>query len=104
MRYHVLHDGDRTMKIQQVGVRELRQNLSQYLRRVTAGEGFEVTEHNLPVAILAPVPGRGSALERLIAAGRVVPARLDLSQLGPPPDRAPEMSISDALAEQRRER
>jgi prevent-host-death family protein len=91
------------MKIQQVGVRELRQNLSQYLRRVTAGEGFEVTEHNLPVAILAPVPGRGSALERLIATGRVVPARLELTRLGPPPDLPVEMTLSEALQDQRRE-
>jgi len=91
------------MKIQQVGIRELRQNLSQYLRRVTAGERFEVTERNLPVAILAPLPGRNSALERLAAAGRVVPARLDLTELGLPPERPREMTISEALAEQRRE-
>lgn len=92
------------MKTQQVGVRELRQNLSQYLRRVTAGEHFEVTERNLPVAILAPLPGRSSALARLVASGRVLPARLDITELGPPPDRSHEMTISEALEEQRRER
>ena len=92
------------MKAQQVGVRELRQNLSRYLRRVTAGERFEVTEHNLPVAILAPLPGSDSALERLIASGQVVPARLDLAELGPPPPpRAGVMTLSEALAEQRGE-
>jgi len=89
---------------QRVGVRELRQNLSLYLRRVTAGEHFEVTERNLPVAILAPLPGRSSALARLISSGRVIPARLDLAELGPPPDRSREITISGALAEQRRER
>lgn len=88
---------------QQVGVRELRQNLSKYLRRVSEGESFEVTEHGQPVAILAPLPGRNSALERLMASGRVVPARLDLAELGPPPDRPRDMPISEALAEQRRE-
>jgi prevent-host-death family protein len=92
------------MKAQQVGVRELRQNLSQYLERVAAGERFEVTDRNLPVAILAPLPGRSAALERLIADGRVVPARLDLAKLGPPAERPHDMSISEALAEQRRER
>src|SRR4028119_1752100 len=75
------------MKTQRVGVRELRQNLSRYLERVTAGERFEVTERNLPVAILAPLPGRASALERMITDGRVLPARLDLTELGPPPER-----------------
>ena len=91
------------MKAQQVGVRELRQNLSRYLLRVTAGERFEVTEHNLPVAILAPLPGRSSALERLISSGRAVPARLDLAELGLPPERAGTMTLSEALAEQRGE-
>lgn len=88
----------------QVGVRELRQNLSKYLHRVTAGERFEVTEHNLPVAILAPLPGRSEPLERLAAEGRIVPARLDLTKLGPPPDLPHEMSISEALEEMRGER
>ncbi|HYU32414.1 MAG TPA: type II toxin-antitoxin system prevent-host-death family antitoxin [Thermoanaerobaculia bacterium] len=90
-------------KTQRVGVRELRQNLSRYLRLVAEGERFEVTEHNLPIALLGPLPGRGSTLERLIAEGRVVPARLDLIELGPPPELPCEMSISEALAEQREE-
>ena len=92
------------MKTERVGIRELRQNLSQYLRRVTAGEHFEVTERNLPVALLTPLPGRSSALGRLLASGRVIPARLDLAELGPPPEAGQEISISEALAEQRRER
>lgn len=92
------------MKTERVGVRELRQNLSQYLRRVTAGEHFEVTERNLPVALLTPLPGRSSAVGRLLASGRVIPARFDLSELGPPPERPRDLSISEALAEQRRER
>jgi prevent-host-death family protein len=91
-------------KTQQVGVRELRQNLSRYLRLVAEGERFEVTEHNLPVAVLGPLPGRSSALERLIAEGRIVPARLDLAELGPPLELPREMSISEALAAQREER
>ena len=90
-------------RVQQVGVRELRQNLSQYLRRVIVGERFEVTERNLPVALLSPLPGSSSALERLVAAGRVVPARLDLRELGPPSERPREVTISKALSEQRRE-
>lgn len=87
----------------QVGVRELRHHLSQYLRRVTAGERFEVTERNQAVAILAPLPGRNSALERLAARGRIIPARLDLLDLGPPPDVPEGMTLSEALEEQRRD-
>jgi prevent-host-death family protein len=91
------------MKNQQVGVRELRQNLSLYLRRVTDGEHFEVTDHNVPVAVLSPLPGRHSALERLIGEGRVVPARLDLAELGLPPEGPQAVPISEALADQRAE-
>lgn len=91
------------MKTQQVGVRELRQNLSRYLERVTAGERFEVTEHHQPIAILSPLPGKSSAVERLLASGRITPARLELTELGPPQDRPREMTISEALAEQRQD-
>jgi prevent-host-death family protein len=88
---------------EQVGVRELRQNLSLYLRRVGAGESFEVTDHNQPVAILVPLAGHSSALDRLVSTGRAIPARLDLFSVGPPPELADGMTISAALAEQRRE-
>lgn len=36
-------------------MRELRQNLSVYLRRVRRGESHEVTEHGRPVVVLQPV-------------------------------------------------
>jgi prevent-host-death family protein len=85
------------MKAQRVGVRELRQNLIQYLRRVAAGECFEVTERNVPVAILAPLPDRSSALARLLSSGRLIPARLNLAELGLPPDRPREISISEPI-------
>jgi prevent-host-death family protein len=90
-------------RMKQVGVRELRHHLSEYLKRVAAGERFEVTDRNQAVAILAPLPGRRSALERLAADGRIIPARLDLTELGPPPDVHRKMTISEALAEQRRD-
>lgn len=53
-----------------VGVAELRQNLSKYLRRVEQGERLVVTDRNRPVAELGP-PASGADLDRLIAAGRV---------------------------------
>ncbi len=62
-----------------VGVAELRQNLSRYLRRVEGGERLLVTERNRPVAELGPPPSSGGALDRLIAEGRVSrPARRGL--------------------------
>jgi prevent-host-death family protein len=54
-----------------VGVAELRQNLSVYLRRVNAGERLVVTDRNRPVAELGPAPRTGPDLDRLIAEGKV---------------------------------
>lgn len=54
-----------------VGVAELRQNLSRYLRRVERGERLVVTDRNRPVAELGPPSSTGAALDRLIAEGRV---------------------------------
>lgn len=54
-----------------VGVAELRQNLSVYLRRVREGERLLVTDRNRPVAELGPVPNAGPGLDRLIAEGRL---------------------------------
>jgi prevent-host-death family protein len=64
-----------------VGVAELRQNLSRYLRRVERGERLVVTDRNRPVAELGPPPSTGAALDRLIAEGRVSrPARRGLPE------------------------
>jgi prevent-host-death family protein len=54
-----------------VGIAELRQNLSVYLRRVAKGERLVVTDRNRPVAELGPAASTGSDLDRLIAEGRV---------------------------------
>ena len=62
-----------------IGIRELRQHASRYLRDVQRGETIEITDRGRPVARLVP-PGDGGAVERLIAAGRLRPPRRD------PPD------------------
>jgi prevent-host-death family protein len=64
-----------------VGVAELRQNLSRFLRRVAKGERLIVTDHNRPVAELGPPPTTGAALDRLVAEGRIGrPARRGLPE------------------------
>jgi prevent-host-death family protein len=86
-----------------VGVAELRQNLSRYLRRVEQGERLLVTDHNRPVAELGPPPSTGPALDRLIAAGRVSPpARRGLP--GPLHMDGDAYALSRALDEIRGER
>jgi len=87
-----------------VGVRELRQNLSVYLRRVTAGETLRVTERGTDVALLTPLPERSSALGRLIASGRLKPAQADLLDVTPVEVTRGQVSLMDALQEQRADR
>jgi antitoxin (DNA-binding transcriptional repressor) of toxin-antitoxin stability system len=70
-----------TARSKQVGVRELRQNLSVHLRRVLRGETLEVTDRGHAVAILAPLPKTLSVLDRLQAEGRLIPAKGDLLAL-----------------------
>jgi prevent-host-death family protein len=51
--------------MERVGVRELRQQASEILRRVAAGETFEVTDRGRPAAILsAPGPAGLAEMER----------------------------------------
>jgi prevent-host-death family protein len=87
-----------------VGVRQLRQNLSVYLRRTLAGETLEVTDRGQPVALLTPLPERTDAISRLAAEGRVTPARRRLEELGPPLEVDLERPLSEELVELREDR
>ena len=53
-------------------MRELRQNLSVYLRRVKAGQRLEVTERGQPVARLEPIVDESDPLARLERQGRIL--------------------------------
>jgi len=88
-----------------VTVRELRQNLSVYLRRVEGGETLSVTKRGRPVAMLAPTPDASHPLADLIAQGKVTPARGRLADLGPPLTPRPgQRPLSELLEEDREER
>ena len=55
----------------QIGIRELRQHASRYLRIVEErGESIEITDRGRPVALLGPLPS-GGTIERLRASGRL---------------------------------
>jgi prevent-host-death family protein len=60
--------------MEQIGVRDLRQQASRYLRRVEAGESFLVTDYGRPVAVLASTmeavrAASDAVLEELVATG-----------------------------------
>jgi prevent-host-death family protein len=88
---------------ERVGVRELRQNLSKWLRRVANGESFEVTNRGRPVAQLNPLPTGDDVIDRLVRAGRIANVgKGNLADLPPPRARREgEPSISDVLQELR---
>lgn len=87
-----------------VGVRELRQNLSVYLTRVKTGESLTVTEHGEPVAILRPLAGSASLLDRLVAEGRATPPSRSHRHLPRPLDLKLERPVSELLDDLRADR
>ena len=91
--------------MERVGVRELRQNLSVYLRRVRRGEALEVTERGHPVAILQPLVAPDDAFTRLEAKG--IPVRRgagNLAELPPPSKVSLPRPLSEVLEETREDR
>jgi prevent-host-death family protein len=84
-----------------IGIRELRQHASRYLRLVEERrEPIEITDRGRPVAYLTPVPQPSSRIEQLRASGRIRRGRG-----GPLPEPvAPRPGIplpSEVLAEMR---
>ncbi len=91
------------LKTSRVGIRELRQNLSVYVRRIRRGERFEVTDRGRPVGLLLPFPKKMSPLERLIAEGRATRPKGSLLDL-PPPRGEVSTKASEALLADREDR
>ena len=56
----------------EVGIRELKQHLSEYLDRAERGEVVQVTHRGRPKALLVPVPGR-ERIEEGIRTGWITP-------------------------------
>jgi prevent-host-death family protein len=85
-----------------IGIRELRQNASKYLRLVEErGEPIQITDRGRPIALLGPVP-TGSRIEQLRASGRIRPGRGSLKDLGPPLEPRPGVPLpSEVLAAMR---
>lgn len=82
-----------------VGVRELRANLSRWLEKVKEGEVIVVTERGEPIARIVPDPSR-SKFDRLVAEGRITPAKKPKGR-APRPIKA-KGTVSDLVIEDRR--
>ena len=85
----------------EVGVRDLKNNLSRYLERVQHGEEIIVTERGRPVARLSAVDHPSDRLAALIASGAVRPPR-SLPRQRPARRITSNGPVSDLVAAQRR--
>lgn len=81
-----------------MGIRELRQNLSVYLRRVADGERFVVTDRREPVAELGPIAEEQDDWARR---NKLKPAEGRWEDIGPPIDLGPGNPMSAALQRDR---
>lgn len=61
------------MATMEVGIRELRADLSRFIKRVRAGDEIVITDRGKAVARIVPLDGQRK-IDRLIAAGIVKPA------------------------------
>jgi len=62
--------------IEQVGIRELRDNLKDVLERVERGETIEITRNGRTIGMIVPKPEEGeSPVARLMAEGKLLPSR-----------------------------
>lgn len=95
----------RKPKPERVGIRQLRQNLSVYVRRVRQeGRAYEVTERGEPVARLTPLEDRPmSTIDRMIADGRITPAKGKWGDVPPPLPPLKGKPLSQILQEMRDE-
>lgn len=86
-----------------IGIRELRQNASRYLRLIEErGEPIEITDRGRPVARLTPLPKTGNRIDELVAAGRLRRGKGSWKDLGPPLEPKPGAPLpSEVLAAMR---
>ena len=85
----------------EVGVRDLKNNLSRYLDRVKAGEEVIVTDRGRPVARLTALDAPTDRLAELIATGTVRPPKRK-TRHRPARRIKSKGPVSDLVAEQRR--
>jgi prevent-host-death family protein len=83
-----------------VGIRELRGSLSEYLARVRNGDEVVVTDRGQAFARIVPITG-GRAFDRAVTDGLISPAKPSMRTR--PTKRIRSRSpVSDLVAEQRR--
>lgn len=84
----------------EVGVRELKNNLSRYLAQVSTGNEVIVTDRGRAVARITPI-GAERTIDKLIAQGVITPASAT-KQVAPGKRVSSKKPVSPLVADQRR--
>ncbi len=85
-----------------VGIRELKGHLSEYLRRVRAGETVLITDRGQPVGRIVPVAQPlQDRLEAMIQAGLILWSGKKLEPMAPVARARGERTVADLLVEDR---
>jgi prevent-host-death family protein len=85
-----------------VGIRELKNRLSEYLRRVKAGETVIITQRGEPVGQIMPVqPDLTSRLKKMVDAGVVEWNGQSLPPYHPKAVNRSKQLLSDLVAQER---
>ena len=99
----VMHvDGD----LERVGIRELRDNLKDYLEKVELGQTIEITKNGRTIGMIVPKPS-GEPVDRLVAEGRLIPPRSGSGtvrlprRIQPSPSSPPSGDVLDDLRAER---
>jgi prevent-host-death family protein len=85
-----------------VGARELKQRLSEYLDRAARGEQITVTDRGRPKALLGPIPG-GDNTRRGLEEGWITPPASHAPLPAAPHRAQARMTVEEMLAEDRGE-
>jgi prevent-host-death family protein len=62
------------LDVERVGIRELRDNLKDYLEKVELGATIEITKNGRTIGMIVPKPS-DDPIDRLVAEGRLMPPR-----------------------------
>lgn len=87
--------------MQRIGIRDLRQHASRWLREVQRGESYEITDRGRVVARLIPAREESIA-DTLTASGRLSPADGSARDLPPPLAPVPDIPLPSEELEQLR--
>jgi prevent-host-death family protein len=88
--------------MKRVGLSDLHQRTSEYLRLVKAGERIEITEYGRPIAMMVAIADNEGPLDRMVREGKATLPTRDLLDVVPVPQ-GPGRTTATELLQRARE-